>query len=60
MKEKKNPPNEATHITFWRPQVSAIYPQIWEVHTIPKNEMELKIPCSVVDKFKSHLAYGKM
>lgn len=60
MKENKNPPNEAAQITFWRPQVSAKNPQKCEVHTMPKKETELKIPCSVVDKFKSHLAYGKM
>lgn len=38
-------------------QLPARNPQKYEVNTMPRNETEAKIPCSVIDKCKSHLAY---
>lgn len=58
--EKMKLPIAATRNTFCRPHVSAKKPNRWEVHTMPKYEIALKIPCSWVDKFRSHFAYGKM
>lgn len=58
--EKMNAPNAATRKTFRRPQVSAKNPQRCDVKTIPKYEIALRSPCSSVDKFRSHFAYGKI
>lgn len=59
IKEKMNPPKAAIRITFCRPHVSAKNPQKYEVVITPRYDIEPKIPCSVVVKFRSHLMYGK-
>lgn len=59
IKEKMNPPKAAIRITFCRPHVSAKYPQKYEVVMVPRNDIEPKIPCPLVVKFRSHLMYGK-
>lgn len=49
---------DAKRIVFFLPAVSAKKPQKCAEITMPKNAIDEISPCSVVDIFKSHFAYG--
>lgn len=59
MNEQENPQRAAVQSTFCLPQTSIRKPQKYDVDTIPRNETEVKAPCSAMLNFKSHFTYGR-
>lgn len=58
MNENVNPQSADRDRTFCLPHVSAKNPQKYDVETIPRNDTEVRAPCSAIVKFKSHFANG--
>lgn len=54
------PPVAHVRKTFCLPHVSAMKPQNCNVKQMPKNDIELNTPCSVVVRSKSHFALGNI
>lgn len=57
--EKMNAIAAANRSTFFRPHVSDRKPHKCEENTIPKYDIPLRTPCSLIDSSRSHFAYGK-
>lgn len=58
--EKTNALAAANRSTFFRPHVSAKNPHKCDENTMPKYDIPLSTPCSLIDSSRSHFAYGKI